>query len=97
MTIIGNRTNHADADIIAAVEAAVRRGEDAVGDNNSHAGDGSCEPWERVDYSMRVEVGGDPLVVVWHMTERGWRYAETHDGDESEACNWDEIDEVRHG
>lgn len=91
-----NKTEHADAEIIAAIEEAEARGEIAICDNGSRACDEDAEEWERVEYTMRVVVGDDPLLVVWRPTEEGWRYVETHDGDESRACDWDEIDEVRH-
>lgn len=98
MTININKTDYTDEEVIAAVKAAIARGEGAVGDNNCHAGDRDYDdtPWERIDYTMSVTVRGDPLLVTWHMTEAGWDYAASHDGDDSEACNWDEIAEVQY-
>ena len=96
MTININKTDYTDAEIIAAVEAAWNAGESADSDNSAAAADPNADDWEKIEYTMSVNMpDGESVSCIWRPTEDRYNDAVERD-DTSDICDWYMIDEVRY-
>lgn len=95
MTININKTNYTEAEIIAAVKAAMDAGKSAVECNSPAAAYPSAEDWDQIYYTMSVDMpDGERVTCIWRPTEDRYNDAVERD-DTSDICDWDCIDEVR--
>ena len=94
MTININKTNYTEAEIIAAVDAAMNAGKYADIDNSAAAADPNAAEWEKIHYTMSVVMpDGESVICTWRPTEDRYNDAVERD-DTSDICDWDIIDEV---
>lgn len=95
MTININKTSYKDEEIIAAVEAALEVGKDAVADNSASAADPNASEWEKIEYTLKVDMpDGESVRCIWRPTAERYNDAVERD-DTGDICDWETIDEAR--